>query len=141
MSDERGILLEGAFVALISANERLNRRTVELMKPWDVTPQQYNVLRILRGTGPDGKPSQQIAGDMISKVPDITRLVDRLASAGLAERRDDSRDRRVVRVAITEAGLELLDRMDGALKDLHVHTLGGFTDEELVQLGDLLGRI
>ena len=141
MNASRDALLERAFVALIGANERLNRRTVDLMKPWNVTPQQYNVLRILRGVGEEGKPSQRIAEDMISKVPDVTRLVDRLAAAGLAERRTDPRDRRVVRVVVTEAGLALLDRMDGSLKDLHANALSAFSDEELARIGDWLDRI
>ena len=141
MKVQRDELLEAAFVALITAGERMNRNVADFMKQWDVTGPQYNALRILRGADRHGKPSQRIADDMISKVPDVTRLVDRLESAGLAERRTDPDDRRVVRVAITVQGLALLDRIEGPIRDLHEHTLGRYSDAELENIVDLLGGI
>ncbi len=141
MSVQRRQLLESTFVALVTANDRLNRAVAAFMKTWGITGTQYNVLRILRGAGPDGQRSQRIADDMISKVPDITRLVDRLVTAGLAERRTDADDRRVVKVVVTASGLDLLARMDEPIRALHEQVLGGMTSRDLKIVRDLLGEL
>jgi len=130
-----------AFLALMVAHDAQQRRTHEFMKGFGLTVHQYNVLRILRGAGPEGKPSQSIAADMISKVPDVTRLVDRLSAAGLAARRPDPDDRRVVRVVILPKGLDLLARMDEPIHDLHAQVLADLSAEELATLTELLARI
>jgi DNA-binding MarR family transcriptional regulator len=101
---------------------------------------QYNVLRILRGHGGDGVASQVIASQMITRTPDITRLVDRLAEAGLVCRAKTSQDRRVVLVCITPAGLELLARIDQPLLDLHRRQLSHMGRDELETLNRLLVR-
>ena len=137
----RHATIERAFVALITAHDRLHRGTGISMKPWGVTGPQYNVLRILKGAGFEGKRSQAIAEDMISKVPDVTRLVDRLEAAGLAERRADPGDRRAVRVVITDKGTGLLERMEKPIRKLHEQVLGDLDDRELGVLTELLIRI
>ncbi|HPF34186.1 MarR family transcriptional regulator [bacterium] len=130
-----------AFLALMVAHDALQRRTQEFMKGFGLTVHQYNVLRILRGAGPAGKPSQSIAADMISKVPDVTRLVDRLSAAGYVTRGPDPDDRRVVRVRILPKGLELLAAMDEPIHDLHALALGDLTASELDTLLALLRRL
>lgn len=100
----------------------------------------YNVLRILRGSGPDGRPSQRIAPDMVVQVPDITRLVDRLETQGLVERRRCEVDRRIVYVVITQQGLDLLGSLDEPLMKLHRDQLAHMTDDELLQLSELLAK-
>ncbi len=132
---------ERAFVALVSASDRFNRRLARFMREWGLTVPQYNVLRILRGAGPEGRPSRSIADDMISQVPDVTRLVDRLVAAGFAERRTDPDDGRVVRVQITAEGRDLLARMDEPVAGLHGAVLGDLAPAELDGLVGMLERI
>src|SRR5205823_12001244 len=88
-----------------------------------LTGPQYNVLRILRGHGGDGVPCHEIGGQTVARTPDVTRLVDRLEAAGLAERARTAADRRVVLVRITPAGRELLARLDQPVLDLHRQAL------------------
>ncbi len=99
---------------------------------------QYKVLRILRGHGGAGLPTQLIAGQMVSHMPDITRLVDRLEGAGLVERTRTPEDRRVVLVRITAKGLDLLTALDQPVLDLHTRLLGHLTAQELALLSRLL---
>ncbi len=132
---------QDAFLALIRAHDVLVRQTQDLMKGFGVSPSQYNVLRILRGAGEEGKPSQSIAEDMISQVPDVSRLVSRLVAAGLASRCADSDDRRIVRVLITSQGLAMLTAMDRPVADLHSTVLGVMSPKELRQLVGLLEKI
>lgn len=138
---DRRALLQDAFLAVIVAHDRLQRRAVGFMRRYDLTQSQYNVLRILRGAGPEGKPSQRIADDMISKVPDVTRLVDRLVEAGYAGRERDRDDGRIVRVVITAAGLDLLARIDEPIHDLHDGALGDLTDHELKALAKAARKV
>lgn len=101
---------------------------------------QYNVLRILRGEGGEGLPSQEIGERMVTRMPDVTRLVDRLEKAGLVERRRIVEDRRVVLVKITGAGLDLLHRLDQPVLELHKELLGHLSPSELSELNRLLAR-
>src|SRR5687768_2500119 len=109
-----------------------------LFKDAGLSEPQYNVLRILRGAGGDGLPSTEIAGRMITRVPDITRLVDRLESAGLVERSRTAEDRRVVIVKVTRKALDLLASLDGPLLELHRSQLGHLTRAELAEFNRLL---
>jgi DNA-binding MarR family transcriptional regulator len=99
---------------------------------------QYNVLRILRGAGGDGLPCLEIASRMITRTPDITRLVDRLEEAGLVERSRIPQDRRLVLVKLTRPGQELLARLDQPVLDLHQRALGHLSRNELAELNRLL---
>lgn len=98
----------------------------------------YNALRILRGAGPAGRACSRIADDMVARVPDITRIVDRLETAGHAVRSRESDDRRVVMVRITKAGLDLLAKLDEPVLKLHKQQLGHLTRADLAQLNALL---
>jgi DNA-binding MarR family transcriptional regulator len=116
----------------------------QLFKTQGISPAKYNILRILRGaktTGESGKygmPSLEIADRLITRVPDITRLVDGLEADGLVARTRCTQDRRVVYVGITARGLDLLDRLDQPLLELHQHTLAHLSAQELEQLNHLL---
>lgn len=99
---------------------------------------QYNVLRILRGHGGEGLPCSEIGTQMISRMPDVTRLVDRLEQSKLVERARTTSDRRVVLVRLTEAGRDLLACLDGPVRELHGHTLGHLKRSELAELNRLL---
>ena len=81
--------------------------------------QQYNVLRILRGAGPQGLPCNRISERMISRDPDMTRMLDRMEKRSLITRERQQEDRRVVRARITEEGLKLLKKLDAPVRELH----------------------
>ena len=98
----------------------------------------FNVLRIVAGHGPGGVASQTIARHLISRGPDVTRLVDRLERAGLAERRSCDRDRRVVHVRLTSKGRATVRRLGGAVIELHARQLSHLDDRELRELSRLL---
>ncbi|MFG0326913.1 MAG: MarR family winged helix-turn-helix transcriptional regulator [Phycisphaerales bacterium JB037] len=109
-----------------------------IFKDADLSPSSYNVLRILRGAGPEGRRATEIGCDMVVRVPDVTRLVDRLIEQGLAERRRCDEDRRVVFVRITRKGSQLLHRLDAPVLEAHKAQLGHLTRKELAELNRLL---
>ncbi len=126
----------------------LARTHGKLCRPFDglfaahgLSGPQYNVLRILRGHGPAGVPCHAIGEQMICRTPDVTRLVDRLESAGWVERRRTPDDRRVVFVAITRAGLQLLAKLDRPLLELHRRALAHLTKAELRTMNRLLVKM
>ena len=107
------------FVALLRASDRLGQDTDLLIKAYGLTATQYNVLRILRGAGPDGLACKRIGDRMISRDPDMTRLLDRMEKRGLITRERQSQDRRVIKTRITPEGLEILKRLDQPIDELH----------------------
>jgi DNA-binding MarR family transcriptional regulator len=128
---------EVAFLELCRTTDLLSRRLEFLLKAEDLSSNQYNVLRILRGS-PDGLPCGEIGNRMITRDPDITRLLDRLERRVLISRSRESKDRRMVMARITPAGLELLARMDGPVREGHRQQLGHLGRERLGQLTELL---
>ena len=115
-----------------------------LFKQHGISPAKYNILRILRGAksngecGSHGLPSLEIADRLITRVPDITRLVDGLEADDLVIRTRCTEDRRVVYVGITADGLALLDRLDGPLMQMHQQTLAHLDEQEMQELNRLL---
>src|SRR5215213_3270860 len=101
----------------------LQRDMAEVMKPWNLSPTQYNVLRILRGAG-EPLACGEVADRMISRDPDMTRLLDRLEKRGLIGRCRGTEDRRVVKTRITPAGLKLLAELDDVVIKAHKAQLG-----------------
>jgi DNA-binding MarR family transcriptional regulator len=126
------------YVNLTIVQDQLWNGFVPLLRAHDLTHQQYNVLRVLRGGDARGQACQAIAERLIYRVPDITRLVDRLASRGLVERARIERDRRVVLVRLTAKGAELLARLDRPIADVHRGQLAHLTRRELAELNRLL---
>lgn len=111
-----------------------------LLKGYDVTPTQYNALRILRGAHPAAIGCRQIGDRMVTPVPDVTRLVDRLQSRGLVKRSRSAEDRRVVAVSITAKGRRLLSRLDKPIERWMRKQLGDLSTRELSALTRLLER-
>ena len=110
-----------------------------VLKARNLSPTQYNVLRILRGAGAgDGLPCGEIADRMITRDPDITRLLDRMEKRHLVSRCRDDRDRRVVYARITASGTQLLAELDPVIDEAHREQLGHLGQEKLKQLVDLL---
>jgi DNA-binding MarR family transcriptional regulator len=118
----------------------LGHQLEQALKPHGITPTQYNVLRILRGAGERGLCRNEIRDRLISQVPDVTRLLDRLEDLKLIERERDAADRRLVNTHITSGGLELLDRLDEPVIEFHRGQLGHLGTENLRMLIDLLSR-
>ncbi len=116
----------------------LRQSTAEVLRPWDLSGPQYNILRILRGAGEDGLPCSDIAGRLVSRDPDVTRLLDRLEKRGLAVRGRWSADRRVVTARITKEGIELADRLDAPIAKKHKEQLGHMKKKHLKALIGLL---
>jgi DNA-binding MarR family transcriptional regulator len=127
-----------ASLNLARTHDHLHAEGARLLQGYGISAPQYNVLRILRGNSGDGVPCQEIGGQMVTRMPDVTRLVDRLEEAGLVERCRSLEDRRVVRVKITRKGLDLLARLDQPVLDLHRRLLGHLTRDELTELNRLL---
>jgi DNA-binding MarR family transcriptional regulator len=128
---------EDAFVSLVRTADLLSRKVEQVVRAAGISPHQYNVLRILRGS-PQGLPCREIGGRMISRDPDITRLLDRLEKAGLVSRSRESKDRRMVLARITPQGLRLLAHLDGPITDSHREQLGHLGRERLRSLVELL---
>ena len=110
---------EEAFLNLQRTSAALGREFDVLLKPLGLTSTQYNVLRILRGAGPEGLLCRQLGERMVTPDPDITRLLDRMEKRNLISRTRDSRDRRVIFTRITEEGLALLETLDEPVTDFH----------------------
>jgi len=128
---------EAAFVELMRTADLLARAPALLLKEHDLSSNQYNVLRILRGA-PEGLLCGEIACRMISRDPDITRLLDRLEKRGLIGRCREDPDRRKVLVRITPAGLGLLNRLHEPVCEMHRRQLGHLSPNQLQQLSRLL---
>jgi len=128
---------EAAFLELLRTTDMLSRGLIQVLKAEDVSATQYNVLRILRGA-PEGLPCGEIAGRMITRDPDITRLLDRLEKRGLISRCRETRDRRMVLAWITSEGLKLLARLDEPVQAGHRRQLGHLGRERLRALCELL---
>jgi DNA-binding MarR family transcriptional regulator len=126
------------YLNLVRTATALMRREAELLKAHDLTPAQFNVLRILRGAGKDGLICREIGERMLAYDPDVTKLVDRLEARGLAVRQRRVTDRRAITVNITADGLRLLDRADKPMLDLVVGLLGHLSGRQLKTLSRLL---
>jgi DNA-binding MarR family transcriptional regulator len=109
---------EELLVALLRTTDVLHERFEQLIRPFNISMTQYNVLRILRGAEPEGHTCGAIGERMIAREPDVTRLLERMEKAGLIKRARHSADRRVVVTRITSAGLKLLDEMEPKLGEI-----------------------
>ena len=128
---------EEAFLDLLRTTDLLSRGPSQVFKAEDLSSTQYNVLRILRGA-PEGLPCGEIGNRMITRDPDITRLLDRLEKRGFISRARDIKDRRMVLTRITPEGLELLARLDEPVQEAHRRQLGHLGRERLRELAELL---
>jgi DNA-binding MarR family transcriptional regulator len=129
-----------AALGLLKTVDLLRRRGAEIMEPFGVTDQQYNVLRILRGAGRDGLPTLDIAHRMIERTPGITRLIDRLEKKGLVLRRRCETDRRQVYCVLAPAGRRLLARMDAPVAKMDA-LLSPISDAQVATLIRLLDAL
>jgi len=128
---------EVLFLDLLRTTDMLSRALDRILKSSDISATQYNVLRILRGT-PQGLPCGEIASRMITRDPDITRLLDRLEKRELISRCRETKDRRMVMARITPQGLKLLAQLDEPVQETHRKQLGHLGRERLRELTELL---
>ena len=128
---------EGA-IGIVRTADVLKRRFVALVEAHGISGQQFNVLRILRGAEPDGLCRNELRDRMLSRMPDMTRLLDRMEESGLVTRERGDRDRRLVRTNITPRGLEILAELDDKVVAEHERALGHLTDDQLRTLIALL---
>jgi DNA-binding MarR family transcriptional regulator len=121
--------------------DALSRGAESLVKPFSLSGTQYNILRILRGAGEEGLACRELGCRLISRDPDITRLLDRMESRGLIARARETQDRRVVKTRITAEGLRLLGELDQPVRDLHRRQFRSLPAKQLRQLSNLLDRV
>jgi DNA-binding MarR family transcriptional regulator len=126
------------FLNLWRTYDRLRALEDELFGQYDLTAQQYNALRLLKAARPAALPTLALASRLVSRAPDITRLLDRLEGRGLVCRQRPAENRRLVLVAITDAGLTLLRQLAGPVRECATRQLGHLSGEQQQQLITLL---
>ena len=108
------------------------------LRPYGVSPTQYNVLRILRGAGPEGLCQYQVKERLVAQVPDVPRILDRMEKAGLVERVRAEADKRMVMTTLSERGRSLVTELDGPLPEMMSELFQALTEDELAKLNELL---
>jgi DNA-binding MarR family transcriptional regulator len=131
---------KAAVVAILRAADRIRRHFQELVEPWGLTQQQFNVLRILRGAGPEGLPTLEVGERMIEKTPGVTRLLDRLEDKGLVHRERCRPDRRQVLCYLTDKAHEVLAELDEPVSEGDRLCMANLSRDEQQGLSELLAR-
>lgn len=129
---------EEAFLNVQRTADVLMQAVTATLKPYSLSPAQYNVLRILRGASPDGLPCGEVAVRMINRDPDITRLLDRLEKRGFVGRSREQKDRRVITARITKEGQRVLAELDRPMLATHQRLLGHLGERKSKSLIRLL---
>lgn len=135
-------LEEEVYIAIRLTAQTMDEPWVRYLRTAErISPSQYNLLRILRGAGVEGRTMGEIAERMINRDPDVTRLADGMVKRGLARRARDEQDRRVVKLFSTRAGLDMLSRLDEVV-DVYLHSaVGALGKARLTRLRDLLNEV
>ncbi|MEX0703178.1 MAG: MarR family transcriptional regulator [Planctomycetales bacterium] len=131
-------LEQEAFLNVWRTYDRLRIEEDRLFERFDLSPQQYNALRILRAAHPRSLATLNLAEKLVSRAPDITRLLDKLARRGLIERERPETNRRTVEIRIGDAGLKLLEELAEPVRECHARQLGHLSRKQLAQLIALL---
>jgi DNA-binding MarR family transcriptional regulator len=131
-------LQQEAYLSVVRTSTALTDAMEDLVKSRGISATQYNVLRILRGSDAEGLCRNALRDRMLTRMPDMTRLLDRMEDAGLVVRVREGEDRRMVMTRITQKGRQLLDDLDAPVMALHRKQMAGLTDAQLRSLSDLL---
>jgi DNA-binding MarR family transcriptional regulator len=131
---------QAVYLEIWRSYDRLKAVEDELFAAHGLTAQQYNSLRVLRASHPKKVATSTLGARLISRAPDMTRLLDKLEERGLIERVRPRDNRRVVLVGITDAGLELLRELAGPVRDCHLRQLGHMSPREMKSLVTLLAK-
>jgi DNA-binding MarR family transcriptional regulator len=134
-------LEQEAYLSVVRTAAALSGSFEAMLRPAGITPAQYNVLRILRGAEPAGLCRNEVRERMLTRMPDMTRLLDRMEAAGLVRRSRDTEDRRLVTTRITAQGERLLDDLEEAVAEEHRRRLGHLDAKQLRGLIEVLQRI
>jgi DNA-binding MarR family transcriptional regulator len=134
-------LEQEAYLEVVRTASALSDRLERVLEPAGITLAQYNVLRILRGSHDDGLCRNDLRDRMLTRMPDVTRLLDRMEAAGWVRRTRDTEDRRMVNTRITEEGLQLLDAVQEAVAAEHARAFGHVGKGRLKTLIDLLSEV
>ena len=132
---------EEALLSIARTAALLEHAGAEALKPFDLTITQYNVLRILRGAGEEGLCRNAVGERLVTRVPDVTRLLDRMEATGLISRNRGNQDRRFVTTYITDKGMKLLEKIDRELPAIHTAILGHVSQKRLRDLISLLEEV
>lgn len=132
---------EEAILSIARTAALIEHAGAEAFKPFNLTLTQYNVLRILRGAGREGLCRNEVGARLVTKVPDVTRLLDRMEKADLILRERGGEDRRYVATRITEKGLKLLEKIDRELPAMHARQLGHVSQKRLRDLISILEEV
>jgi len=135
------LIEEEALVSISRTAALLERAFAQLLKPHGITPTQYNVLRILRGAGAAGLCRNEVGARLVTPVPDVTRLLDRMAAMKLIARQRSDEDRRLVRTHLTAKGLDLVNGLDAELRASHQQRLAHIPREQIQALVDTLAEV
>jgi DNA-binding MarR family transcriptional regulator len=131
---------EAMLNVMVTASWFLSELTAA-MAPFGITPAQFNVLRILKGSAPQMLTCSEIGNRLLDRTPDVTRLLSRLEKNGLITRERADHDRRIVYVGISESGIRLLGEMNPVVTDRQERIMGTLTEEELRELSSMLDRL
>ena len=134
-------LEQEAYLSLWRTYDRLRMLEEQCFAPWDLTAQQYNVLRLLKAAHPEPVPTLSLVARLVSRAPDITRMLDKLELRKLITRRKGKTDRRSVLIAITPAGMQLLKEISGPLQACHQQQIGHLNGPDLKKLVQLLDSV
>jgi DNA-binding MarR family transcriptional regulator len=129
---------EEAYLNLVRTTDLLTREVAAVLKPHQLSEAQYNVLRVLRGAGPDGYACSEVGHRLVTRDPDVTRLLDRLEARALIVRAREHADRRVVTTRITAAGLALLEALDAPVRQAVDRMLDHMNAGQLTTLIEML---
>jgi DNA-binding MarR family transcriptional regulator len=131
-------LREELFLNLSRTAAIVGHRVEQGLRPHGLSLTQYNVLRILRGAGPDGLCQYEIGDRLVAQMPDVPRIVDRMVKAGWVERSRGAKDRRMVMTRLTAVGLALVNALDRPMGEINSEVFLGMSDGELRRLNELL---
>ncbi len=137
-STSENTLPRETFRNLIRVQERLTSEFALLFREYGISSAQYNVMRILRNAPSEGAPCQYIGSHLLTKVPDVTRLIDRMVASDLVRRERSERDRRIVQVHLTGKGDNIYQRLEAPVDDLHKAQLADLSSEQMQSLNQAL---
>lgn len=132
---------EEVYLSVVRTAAVLERQFAQILKPYGLTPTQYNVLRILRGSGDEGLCRNEVGARLVREVPDVTRLLDRMKQMRLIRRQRSDTDRRLVRTHITQKGLDVLAELDAQARKAHRERLVHVGPQKLRALADMLADV
>ena len=132
---------EESFLSILRTADFLSHQLAQNLKELEITPTQYNVLRILRGSLPNGLTCTEIGRRMVKSVPDVTRLIDRMENLGWVERQRDQGDRRVVMINLTPQGLERVNLLDQPVDGITKSLMKCLSVKEMNQLNEILEKL